>query len=83
MDITNLIIFLVVGAIAGWLAGVIMKGRGFGILGNMVVGIIGGFVGGFLFRFLKISLGTGIISYILTAAIGAVALLFVIGLIKK
>ena len=44
----NLIIFLVIGALAGWLAGVIMKGRGFGIIGNIVVGILGSFVGGWL-----------------------------------
>ena len=50
MDITLLLISIVIGAVAGWLAGVIMKGGGFGLLGNIVVGIIGGVVGGFLFR---------------------------------
>ena len=83
MTLENLIIFLIVGAVAGWLAGQIMKGRGFGIIGNMIVGIIGGFAGGYLFHMFKITIGTGIISYIITATIGAVVLLFLVGLIKK
>jgi uncharacterized membrane protein YeaQ/YmgE (transglycosylase-associated protein family) len=47
MDITGLLIFLVIGAVAGWLAGTIMKGGGFGLLGNIIIGIVGGVVGGF------------------------------------
>lgn len=78
----GIILYLVIGAVAGWLAGLIMKGRGFGILGNIVVGIIGGFLGGFLFGLLGIS-GTGLIGSLVTALAGAVTLLFIVGLIKK
>ena len=82
MDITLLLIFIVIGAVAGWLAGVIMKGGGFGLLGNIVVGIIGGVGGGFLFRLLAIAAG-GLIGSIVTATVGAVVLLFLVGLFKK
>lgn len=83
MDLTSLIVFLLIGAVAGWLAGQIIKGGGFGLIGNIIVGIIGAFVGGWLFPTLGITLGGGIIGAILSATIGAVILLFVIGLIKK
>ena len=82
MDVTGLIIFLIIGAIAGWLAGVIMKGGGFGMIGNIVVGIIGGVVGGFVFGLLGISAG-GLIGSTITATAGAVILLFIVSLIKK
>ena len=55
MDIMGLLIFLVIGALAGWLAGTIMKGGGFGLLGNIIIGIVGGVVGGFLFNLLAIA----------------------------
>ena len=48
MDITSLIIFLIIGAVAGWIAGQLMKGRGFGVIGNIIVGIVWAFLGGFL-----------------------------------
>lgn len=83
MDGTSLIVFLFIGAIAGWLAGTLMKGGGFGLLGNIVVGILGAFVGGWLFPTLGLSLGGGILGAIIAATIGAVILLFIIGLIKK
>lgn len=83
MDLANLVVFLLVGAVAGWLAGVMMKGRGFGLVRDIIIGIIGGFIGGYLFDLLNISLGTGIISAIMTAAIGAILLLFTIGLLRR
>ena len=83
MDITALLIILAIGAVAGWLAGIIMKGGGFGLIGDIIVGIVGAFVGGWLFGQLGISIGTGIVNSIFTATIGAVVLLFVIGFIKK
>jgi uncharacterized membrane protein YeaQ/YmgE (transglycosylase-associated protein family) len=83
MSLEALIVFLLIGAIAGWLAGVILKGGGFGLIGNIVAGVIGAFVGGWLFQQLGISLGTGIISTILTAAIGAIVVLLVVGLIRR
>ena len=82
MTIENLLIFLAIGAVAGWLAGQFMKGGGFGLIGNIVVGIVGAVVGGFVFGLLGISAG-GLIGAILTATVGAVLLLFVIGLAKR
>lgn len=83
MDIDSLFVFVIVGIIAGFLAGKIMKGRGFGLIGNMVVGILGALIAGFIFPAVGISLGGGIISAIIGATIGAVILLFVVGVIKK
>ena len=78
----NIIIFLLIGAVAGWLAGTLMKGGGFGLLGNIIVGIIGSVVGGFVFGLLGISAG-GLIGSIITATAGAALLLFIVGKIKK
>lgn len=83
MDINSLIVILLIGAAAGWLAGMIMKGGGFGVIGNIVVGIIGSFIGSWLFSVLKISIAGGILGTLLTAVIGAVVLLFVVGLVKR
>ena len=82
MDITGLVIWLAIGALAGWIAGKVMKGKGFGVIGNIVVGIIGALVGGFLFGLLGITAG-GIIGSIITATVGAIVLLYGVGLIKK
>lgn len=82
MEIQTLLIILAIGAVAGWLAGVIMKGSGFGLLGDIVVGIIGAFIGSFLFGLLGISAG-GLIGQIITATVGAVVLIFVLRLVKK
>ncbi len=78
----SILIFLAIGAIAGWLAGTLMKGGGFGIVINIIVGIIGAVIGGYLFRLLGIPLG-GIIGSIITATAGAALLLFVMKFIKK
>lgn len=75
--------FLVIGAIAGWLAGQLVKGRGFGLLGNIVVGIIGALVGGFIFRAAGASPGGGTMGSLITAVVGAVVLLFLSGLIRR
>lgn len=83
MDLQQTIVFLVIGAVAGWLAGLILKGGGFGLVGNLVVGILGALVGGWLFKVLKISIGGEWLGPIVTATAGAVVLLFVIGQIKK
>ena len=82
MTLLALIWVLLIGAAAGWLAGLMMKGRGFGLIGNIVIGIIGAFIGSFLLAVFGIVFW-GILGSLLTAFIGAVALLFVIGLIKK
>ena len=68
MTLEGLLITLAVGAIAGWLAGVLMKGSGFGLVANIVIGIIGAFVGGYLLGMLGVSLGGGIIAGILNAS---------------
>lgn len=79
----GLIILLIVGAIAGWLAGVIMKGFGFGLIGNIIVGIVGAAIASWLFPFLGVSLGAGIVGSIISATIGAIILLFIIGLVRR
>ena len=78
----SILIFLAIGAVAGWLAGTLMKGGGFGLIGNIVVGIIGSVVGGLLFGLLGLS-ANGMIGSIVTATVGAIVLLFGVGLIKK
>jgi len=83
MDPVALLIWLLIGAAAGWLAGQIMKGGGFGLIGDIVVGIVGAAIAGFLFPRLGLSLGGGIIGAIISAAIGACILLFVIRLVKR
>jgi uncharacterized membrane protein YeaQ/YmgE (transglycosylase-associated protein family) len=82
MSLTALIWMLIIGALAGWLAGLVMKGRGFGLAGNVVIGILGAVIGGFLFGALGIAFW-GLFGTLFVAFIGAVVLLFVVGLIKK
>ncbi len=83
MTIESILVFLVVGAVAGWLAGQIVKGHGFGLVGNIVVGIVGAFIAGWLLPTIGLSIGGGIIAAIIHALIGAVILLVLIGLIKR
>jgi uncharacterized membrane protein YeaQ/YmgE (transglycosylase-associated protein family) len=83
MSIEALIIWLVVGAIAGWAAGQIMKGYGFGLIGNIVVGIIGAVIAGWLLPRLGIAIGGGFVASIINAIIGAVIFLFIVGLFKR
>lgn len=81
MDPVGLLIMLVIGAIAGWLAGQIMKGAGFGLVGNIIVGILGAVIAGFLLPgVLPLS---GIIGQIISATIGAVILLFILRLVRR
>ena len=70
-----ILIWLIVGAVAGWIAGIIVKGGGFGLIGDIVIGIVGAFVGGAILTVLGITIGAGLISVIATATFGAVALL--------
>ncbi|MFN3609510.1 MAG: GlsB/YeaQ/YmgE family stress response membrane protein [Hyphomonas sp.] len=83
MTVESLIIFLLIGAVAGWLAGIIVKGFGFGLVGNIVIGIVGAFIAGFLFPALNVSLGSGIVAAIIHATIGAVILLLIVRVIKR
>jgi uncharacterized membrane protein YeaQ/YmgE (transglycosylase-associated protein family) len=79
----NIIITIILGAIAGWLGGQLFKGSGLGLIGNIVVGIIGGYLGYWLFGKLGVRLGTGWIGVILTSAIGAVILLAILNLVIR
>jgi uncharacterized membrane protein YeaQ/YmgE (transglycosylase-associated protein family) len=83
MEIQSIIIWLIVGAIAGWLAGMVVKGGGFGLVGDIVVGIIGAVIAGWLLPYLGIALGSGIVAAIIDAFIGAVILLVIVKLIKR
>ena len=83
MDVQALIIWLIVGAIAGWLAGMVVKGGGYGLIGDIIVGIIGGFIAGWLLPQLGIAIGGGFIAAIIDAFIGAVILLIALRLIKR
>jgi len=78
----HIIWFMVIGIIAGWLAGMITKGRGFGVFINLVVGVLGALLGGFLFGLLGLS-AHGFIGSVVMAVVGAVVLLFLIGMIKR
>ena len=82
MEIESLLAFLVVGAIAGWLAGKWMKGGGFGLFGNIVVGVIGAIIGGYVFSLVGIR-ADGILGAIVISTVGAGILLFIVGLLKK
>ncbi len=79
----SFIYFIIIGGIAGWLAGKIMKGGGFGLVMNIVLGIIGSMVGGWVFNFLGLSTDGGTIGSLVTALVGAVLILYVARLIKK
>jgi uncharacterized membrane protein YeaQ/YmgE (transglycosylase-associated protein family) len=78
----DIVWFIIIGIIAGWLAGKIMRGGGFGLLGDLVIGVIGALLGGFIFGQLGISAG-GLIGSLVTATVGAIILLFLIRLIKR
>jgi len=78
----DIIWFLIIGIVAGWLAGKIMRGGGFGLIGDLVVGVIGAVLGGFLFGMLGLS-ANGLIGSLVTATVGAIVLLFLIHLFKR
>ncbi len=82
MESTGLIAFLLIGLVAGWLGGKVIRGGGLGLVGNLVVGVIGAYFGGFIFGALGISAG-GLFGALVTATVGAIALLAIIGLFKK
>ena len=82
MSLEGLILFLLIGLIAGWLAGRIMRGGGFGLAGDLVVGIIGALLGGWLFGLLGLSAG-GFLGQLIVALVGAIVLLYLLRLIKR
>ena len=83
MDPQALVIWLIIGAVAGWLAGLIMKGTGFGLIGDIVIGILGAVVAGFLFPRLGLHIGNPIVGDIVGAVVGACLLLLVARLIRR
>ena len=84
MDLQNLVFTLAIGALCGWLAGFIRQGYGFGLLGNIVIGILGSFLGSWLFGVLGIHMGVSALAHlIITSVVGALVLLFLIGLIRN
>lgn len=78
----SLILILVVGVIAGWLAGQIVQGTGFGVVGDLVIGVVGAFIGAWLLPQLGVHLGAGIVAAIANATIGAIVLLFLIRAVR-
>lgn len=83
MSLTSLLWFLLIGLIAGWLAGRVMRGGGYGVIGDMIIGVIGALLGGWLFGRLGISAGGGLIGALITAFIGAVLLIFLLRIIRR
>jgi len=83
MELEAILIILIIGAVAGWLAGQIVRGMGFGLIGNIIVGIVGAFIAGWLLPMIGFVLVGGILAAIVNAVIGAVILLLVIGFFKK
>jgi uncharacterized membrane protein YeaQ/YmgE (transglycosylase-associated protein family) len=81
--VEGIILWLIIGAVAGWLAGKIVEGAGFGLIVDIIVGIVGAFIGGWLAGVLGIDIGGGLIGSLIVAVIGAVILLFVLRLIKR
>ena len=83
MDVQSLIVWLIIGAVAGWLAGMVVKGGGYGLVGDIIVGIIGAVIAGWLLPQIGIVIGGGFIAAIINAFIGAVILLIILRLIKR
>ena len=82
MDGQSLIVFLIIGIVAGWIAGQIVRGGGFGLIGDLIVGIVGSFIAGWLFPGF-IHIGNVLVSQIISAAIGAILLLLVLRLVRR
>lgn len=82
MDLQSLILFLIIGLIAGWLASRIMRGGSLGLVGDLIVGVVGAILGGWLFNLLGITVG-GIFGSLVTALVGAIVLLYLLHLIKR
>ena len=84
MDAEQIVIFLVIGGVAGWLAGLLLKGRAFGLVGNVVIGVVGAFLGSWLFEKLDIHIGGAAwVSLLITSLIGSTILLFAVSLIPR
>jgi len=80
---SGILVLLLVGLVAGWLAGQIVRGRGFGLIGDLIVGVIGAFIGNWIFASLGIFIGMGLIGAVISATIGAVILVAIIRLVRR
>ena len=83
MDFNDILVWLVIGAIAGWLAGLLVRGGGFGLIGDIVVGIIGSVIAGYLLPRIGIHFGSGFIRSVISAFIGACLLLAIVRLVRR
>lgn len=83
IDLRGLLLFLLIGLAAGWLAGQFMKGSGFGWVGDLIIGCIGALVGGFLFSQLGISVAGELLGALITATVGAIVLLYLLRVLKR
>jgi uncharacterized membrane protein YeaQ/YmgE (transglycosylase-associated protein family) len=83
MGITSILVLIVVGAIAGWLAGKIVKGFGFGLVGNIVVGVVGAFIATLILPRIGLTIGGGLVGNVINATLGSVILLFLLRLVRK
>ncbi|MCW5747552.1 MAG: GlsB/YeaQ/YmgE family stress response membrane protein [Alphaproteobacteria bacterium] len=79
----ELLWFIIVGVAAGWLAGQLVRGGGFGLIGDLIVGVVGALIGGYLFGLLGIAAGNGLLGSLVTATVGAVVLIVVLRLVKR
>jgi uncharacterized membrane protein YeaQ/YmgE (transglycosylase-associated protein family) len=79
----SILVILLVGVVAGWLAGKVTRGTGFGLIADLCIGIVGAFIGNWLFAQLGIQLGVGIVAQIISATIGAIVLLLILGLFRR
>lgn len=82
MQGTNLLYFLLIGLAAGWLAGKVMKGSGYGLIGDLIIGVVGAFLGGWIFGLLHIAAG-GLLGLLVTAFVGAVVLVWLLRMLKR
>ena len=79
----DIVVFMLIGLVAGWLAGVLVKGSSYGVVGDLVVGVLGALIGGSLFQRLGISAGGGLLGAIIVATVGAVILIVILRLINQ
>lgn len=83
MGTHGILVWIIIGIVAGWLAGKLVKGEGYGIIGDVIVGIVGAFIGGWLATRLGISIGGGLIASIIVATVGAVILVVILRMLKR
>ena len=83
MEGTNLLYFLLIGLAAGWLAGKVMKGSGYGLIGDLIIGVVGAFLGGWIFGLLHIAAGSGFLARLVVAFVGAVVLVWLLRMMKR